>query len=687
MKFAEHLQAHITPEWRKQYISYDEMKAMLYAAVEQAPSSEVVEQASITRYYARFDETFFRVCDKELAKINTFFSEKMAEATRKFTTLNSDLAASKEQHGDVLKRRRPLDFIPRMNVPGRKLQDLKLAFSEFYLSLILLQNYQSLNFTGFRKILKKHDKLLSTDVGTTWREEHVDSCTFVCNKDIDKIIAEVEGTFTSELESGDRGKAMKRLRVPPLGEKQSPWTTFKVGLFSGAFIVLLVAVLLSGILDTGGGVDTSRPNLWLAVRLFRGPFLVILFLFFIGVNIYGWRSSGVNHVLIFEIDPRNHLTEQHLIEIAAIFGVIWALSLLGFLYAEALFIPMYAVPLFLVLFMFAFLFNPTRTFHHESRFWLIKKLGRVSVAPFAYVFFADFWLGDQLNTLVYALKDLEYTFCFYTFDNIDWNTAVSDINSRCMVKTRLAPSIVGCLPAWFRFAQCIRRYKDTREMFPHLANAFKYSTTFFVVIFTLLLHNYEDQYPSKYGNPYFYMVIGARLLSSCFVLWWDLRMDWGVFDKSASDYKFLREEIVYSNPLYYYLAIVEDVILRFNWGVRLLLTEYGILSDAYIATALGPLEVFRRFIWNYFRLENEHINNCGKFRAVRDISVIPLDASDQAQLVKMMDEEDGVTNRKKKKQGGGGGGGGKTPPQGMPVQFEGGVPVPGLLATDPQHGR
>lgn len=38
--------------------------------------------------------------------------------------------------------------------------DIKLAFSEFYLSLILLQNYQTLNFTGFRKILKKHDKVL-----------------------------------------------------------------------------------------------------------------------------------------------------------------------------------------------------------------------------------------------------------------------------------------------------------------------------------------------------------------------------------------------------------------------------------------------------------------------------------------------------------------------------------------------
>lgn len=39
---------------------------------------------------------------------------------------------------------------------------------------------------------------------------------------------------------------MKRLRVPPLGEQQSPWTTFKVGLFSGSFIVLLIAVVLSG---------------------------------------------------------------------------------------------------------------------------------------------------------------------------------------------------------------------------------------------------------------------------------------------------------------------------------------------------------------------------------------------------------------------------------------------------------
>lgn len=53
----------------------------------------------------------------------------------------------------------------------------------------------------------------------------------------------------------------------------------------------------------------------------------------------------------------------------------------------------------------------------------------------------------------------------------------------------------------------------------------------------------------------------------------------------------------------------------------------------------------RRFVWNFFRLENEHLNNCGKFRAVRDISIAPIDSSDQALILRMMDDDDGVVNR------------------------------------------
>jgi xenotropic and polytropic retrovirus receptor 1 len=82
------------------------------------------------------------------------------------------------------------------------------------------------------------------------------------------------------------------------------------------------------------------------------------------------------------------------------------------------------------------------------------------------------------------------------------------------------------------------------------------------------------------------------------------------------------------------------------------LIELGYMESDLVFSLLAPLEVFRRFIWNYFRLENEHLNNCGNFRAVRDISVAPITGtSDEVMIVKMMDDDDGVVNRRTKKSG------------------------------------
>ncbi len=33
-----------------------------------------------------------------------------------------------------------------------------------------------------------------------------------------------------------------------------------------------------------------------------------------------------------------------------------------------------------------------------------------------------------------------------------------------------------------------------------------------------------------------------------------------------------------------------------------------------IQLVFGCIEVFRRNVWNIFRMENEQVNNCGKFR-------------------------------------------------------------------------
>ncbi|XP_044731656.1 xenotropic and polytropic retrovirus receptor 1 homolog isoform X3 [Chrysoperla carnea] len=579
MKFAEHLSAHITPEWRKQYINYEEMKAMLYLAVEEAPSAESVEPEVLTRHFRNFDEHFLHYCEKELKKIDTFYCEKLAEATRKFATLQAELKTSLAEAGSKHKlthSKQATIAFKKPNVPARKYQELKLAFSEFYLSLILLQNYQTLNHTGFRKILKKHDKLLNVDIGARWRAENVDIARFHTSPEIGRLIAETEATVTNELEAGDRQKAMKRLRVPPLGEQQSPWTTFKVGLFSGSFIVLFIAVVLSAIFHDG-----NLDNLKIAFRLYRGPLLIVEFVFLMGINVYGWRSSGVNHVLIFELDPRNHLSEQHLMELAAVFGVVWTLSLLSFLYSASLSIPQFVNPLALTVIMIVFVLNPFKVFRHEARFWLLRICGRMFGAPFFHVGFADFWLADQLNSLVSALLDLHFLICFY-ITNPDWNYT-------------------------------------------------------------------EAEYPNKMDNPFLYCWLVASTIGSLYAYTWDIKMDWGLFDKSAGENKYLREEIVYSSTGFYYFAIVEDFVIRFLWAPSYVLVSGGYISGDLATSILAILEVFRRFVWNFFRLENEHLNNCGKFRAVRDISVAPVDSSDHSQILRMMDDEDGVINRKPRK--------------------------------------
>ncbi|XP_037625691.1 xenotropic and polytropic retrovirus receptor 1a [Sebastes umbrosus] len=658
MKFAEHLSSHITPEWRKQYLQYEAFKDMLYAAQDQAPSIEVTDEDTVKRYYAKFEERFFQTCEKELLKINTFYSEKLAEAQRRSATLQNELQSSLDAQRESnappgLRRRKTMFHLSQEErCKHHNIKDLKLAFSEFYLSLILLQNYQNLNFTGFRKILKKHDKILDTPRGADWRVAHVEVAPFYTCKKITQLISETETIVTTELEGGDRQKAMKRLRVPPLGAAQPAlaWTTFRVGLYCGFFIILAIAFVLTG------AVFIRLENVWPLVRIYRGGFLLIQFLFLLGINTYGWRQAGVNHVLIFEINPRNNLSHQHLFEIAGFLGVLWCLSILSCLYSEYTYIPMQINPLILYGFMVLFLLNPFKTCYYKSRFWLLKLLFRVFTAPFHRVEFADFWLADQLNSLVVVLMDLEYLICYYIFE-LQWSNSKGLLpkfkdtdNHVCHSYSYGLRAIIQCLPAWFRFIQCLRRYRDTKRAFPHLVNAGKYSTTFFVVTFAALYATHREQGHTD-ADMFFYMLIVCSTISSLYTLIWDLYMDWGLFDRGAGENTFLREEIVYPHKAYYYCAIIEDVILRFAWTIQISLTATTKIHSVgdIVATVLAPLEVFRRFVWNFFRLENEHLNNCGEFRAVRDISVAPLNADDQTLLEQMMDQDDGVRNRSGKK--------------------------------------
>ncbi|CAH8438703.1 unnamed protein product [Schistosoma turkestanicum] len=724
MKFAERLNAHLTPEWRTQYIDYDELKEHLYKYTHVLETLPFFSEEETKTFLDECDEEFFNLCENALRKIEVFFSEKIAEAKRKFTNLVDELdnyiesthhksiswiAGSKvslsrrltesfgregekcrvsvRENGSAntpiwnkiskihsgenseLRRRqsraKPFENpkydaqrLDRRKKTFRKLHDLKLAFSEFYLNLILLQNYQSLNFTGFRKILKKHDKLLRRNTGLLWRQQVVECAHFNTSREVDDLITEVENIFTEKLEQGDRQKAMKRLRVPPLSETYNPRGLFLFGLFFGVFLAQFVAILLTCIF-----LRPLPPHYLPALRLFRGTFLLIFFLCLFGVNTYGWRSSGVNNVLIFVFDARTHLDHFQLLQISFFFATIWGCALIYFLYSEVLHSPAYASPLALVSFMTLYLVNPFSFAHSKARRWLLRVLGRIIRAPFAKVSFADFWLADQLTSLSFLFPDIAYFICFYA-SQIDWSNGMNykphDFSSTLSTSSSLVmghnnnngyanstqltiPScafhssniianscqcegilfgldpILRLLPAWFRFAQCLRRYRDmdVKKANPHLLNAGKYSTTFLVSGCSVCLAF------DRVGTLPLAAYIISSIIRSGYTYAWDILMDWGLLDCKSED-KLLRDELVYRYRGYYFFAMIEDFILRLTWIARLSFERIGFIRVEIITTIFLTVEVIRRFIWNFFRLENEHLNNCGQFRAVRDIFITPL---------------------------------------------------------------
>ncbi|KAJ3336058.1 hypothetical protein HDU93_003797 [Gonapodya sp. JEL0774] len=69
-----------------------------------------------------------------------------------------------------------------------------------------------------------------------------------------------------------------------------------------------------------------------------------------------------------------------------------------------------------------------------------------------------------------------------------------------------------------------------------------------------------------------------------------------------------------------YTGMIANAILRITWVFSISPSHWGIVVDGrVIAFFLALLEVFRRFQWNVFRMENEHLTNVGNFRAVKDI--------------------------------------------------------------------
>ncbi|KAG8529635.1 uncharacterized protein KY384_005115 [Bacidia gigantensis] len=98
---------------------------------------------------------------------------------------------------------------------------------------------------------------------------------------------------------------------------------------------------------------------------------------------------------------------------------------------------------------------------------------------------------------------------------------------------------------------------------------------------------------------------------------WDLAMDWSLCNPYA-EYPFLRDVLGYKRPQVYYLAMIIDPILRFNWIFYAIFAN-NFQHSAVLSFLVALSEVCRRGIWSLFRVENEHCTNVGRFRASRDV--------------------------------------------------------------------
>ena len=83
-------------------------------------------------YFSLFQENWFYFLNKELEKVINFYHEKKTEAMRKFNSLKEQLALSEEPNN---RNEQDIYIGNRKNA-----KELKLAFSEFYLNLIIIQD-------------------------------------------------------------------------------------------------------------------------------------------------------------------------------------------------------------------------------------------------------------------------------------------------------------------------------------------------------------------------------------------------------------------------------------------------------------------------------------------------------------------------------------------------------------------
>eukprot|EP01134_Creolimax_fragrantissima_P002653 CFRG2653T1 len=130
MKFGKHLKEEMPMDWRFNFIDYTGLKKFLKTNV------------ATTSWDDSLETKFVHMLEEELKKVSDFGFVKYNELNRHVQFLESDLTKQ----------------MARQMSENAK-DDIKQELGEVTVDITKLAKYNSLNYTGFLKILKKHDKV------------------------------------------------------------------------------------------------------------------------------------------------------------------------------------------------------------------------------------------------------------------------------------------------------------------------------------------------------------------------------------------------------------------------------------------------------------------------------------------------------------------------------------------------
>ncbi|KAJ2694554.1 Xenotropic and polytropic retrovirus receptor 1 [Coemansia sp. IMI 209128] len=575
------------------------------------------------------EQEFFEQMEQELIKVNDFYRQKQLLFSMRLENIRKQQRIYDEMLGEELEaatlRARPppgkrsmSQLVDRSNTglstpllssgPSAQLRvargKIKRAMLEVYRGMDMLKNYRILCYTAFIKALKKYQKTARWCDGTDYFLHKVDSCYMATSDLLNGLSAQVETMYVNRYAGGSRSKGMSKLRVNTNSTSiDHQGSVFRSGLMLGVSLPLIVrAIYEANLLSNEQRVPYHRQLL----QIYGSIFLVLIFLLLFSLNIMAWTRAHINYRFIFEVDPRDYLNSWQFLEMSSFLFtiasiVLWANFALHIDHNSYIFVY---VLLGVILGLFLM---PVKAFYWTSRRWLIKSLWRILFSGFHRVEFRDFFLGDEMCSLTYTFSMVLLLGCASV-------NGWSDLDDVCNTTQWWSNAAFLMLPNLFRLLQCIRRFADSGDAFPHLANGAKYSST----IATIWLASANRIVG---GTTWRSVWVASAIANSCFTSLWDLLMDWGLFE-SRTKHRFLRSELKFERTWLYYAAIVTDVILRFVWITQISPSFFSFghaVHSATVAYVAAMLEVVRRFLWSFLRVENEHVSNCGQFRATTDI--------------------------------------------------------------------